>query len=65
MIIAKLNARINASLNASLASAEFYTRLQSEGVVAMPITREALGQLIRREIERWRPVAQAGNIPPN
>ncbi len=60
-IIAKLNAQINASL----ASAELKTRLQNEGAVATPTTPEAFGQLIKREIERWRPVVKAGNIRPN
>ena len=60
-IIAKLNAQINASL----ASAELKTRLQSEGAVATPTTPEAFGQLIKGEIERWRPVVKAGNIQPN
>ena len=60
-IIAKLNSQINASL----ASAELKTRLQSEGAVATPTTPEAFGQLIQREIERWRPVVKAGNIQPN
>ena len=60
-VIAKLNAQINASL----ASAELKTRLQSEGAVATPTTPEAFGQLIKSEIERWRPVVKAGNIQPN
>lgn len=61
VIVAKLNAQINASL----ASAELKTRLQSEGAVATPTTPEAFGQLIKSEIERWRPVVKAGNIQPN
>ncbi len=60
-IIAKLNTQINASL----ASPELKTRLQNEGAVATPTTPEAFGQLIKREIERWRPVVKAGNIHPN
>ena len=57
--------KLNTQINASLASAELKTRLQSEGAVATPTTPEAFGQLIKREIERWRPVVKAGNIQPN
>jgi hypothetical protein len=37
----------------------------SEGAIAVPTTPEAYGALIRREIERWKPVVKAGNIQPN
>ncbi|MBI3532180.1 MAG: tripartite tricarboxylate transporter substrate binding protein [Burkholderiales bacterium] len=56
--------KLNAQINQALSSPELKTRLQSEGAVAMPTTPEAFGALIAREIVRWRPVVQAGNIKP-
>ena len=60
-IISKLNSEINKALS----SAELKMRLQNEGALASPTTPEAFGQLIVREIERWKPVVRAGNILPN
>jgi len=57
--------KLNAQINQALSSAELKTRLQSEGAIAMPSKPEAFGQLIVREIARWKPVVQAGNIRPN
>jgi tripartite-type tricarboxylate transporter receptor subunit TctC len=59
-IIAKLNAQINASLEAPLLKG----RLQAEGAEATPTTPRAFGELIARELERWRPVVKAGDIKP-
>jgi tripartite-type tricarboxylate transporter receptor subunit TctC len=59
-VIAKLNGQINASLNASA----LRSRLQAEGAEATPTTPQAFGELIAREIERWRPVVKAGNVKP-
>jgi tripartite-type tricarboxylate transporter receptor subunit TctC len=59
-IVGKLNAQINASLNA----AELKARLEAEGAEATPTTPQAFGELIAREIERWRPVVKAGNVKP-
>ncbi len=56
--------KLNAQINLALASAELKTRLQAEGALAMPATPEAFGALIAREITRWKPVVQAGNIKP-
>jgi len=56
--------KLNAQINQALSSLELKTRLQSEGAVAMPTTPEAFGALIAREIVRWKPVVQAGNIRP-
>ena len=58
-------AKLNAQINQALASTEMKTRLQSEGAVATPVSSVAFGELIAREIERWRPVVKAGNIQPN
>lgn len=57
-IVAKLNAQINLALN----STELKTRLANEGAVATPTTPEAFGQLIVREIARWKPVIQSGRV---
>ena len=57
-IVNKLNAQINLSLN----SVELKTRLTSEGAIATPTTPEAYGQLIVREIARWKPVIQSGRV---
>lgn len=59
-VISKLNTQINASLNAP----ELKTRLQAEGAEATPTTPKVFGDLIAREIERWRPVVKAGNVRP-
>ncbi len=57
--------KLNAQINLALGSAELKNRLQSEGAVAMPNSPEAFGTLIARELERWRPVVQAGRIKPD
>jgi tripartite-type tricarboxylate transporter receptor subunit TctC len=57
-VVAKLNAQINQALN----SPEMKTRLLSEGAVATPGTPEAFGQLIARELARWKPVIQSGRV---
>lgn len=57
--------KLNGQINQALTSAELKARLHSEGAVAMPTTPEAFGTLIAREIERWRPVVQAGRIKPD
>lgn len=57
--------RLNKEINQALRSPELKMRLQNEGAVATPTSPEAFGQLIVREIERWRPVVKAGNILPN
>ena len=53
--------KLNQVINASLASPEVSARLRSEGAFATPTTPEAFGQMIQKEIARWRPVvANAG-----
>jgi tripartite-type tricarboxylate transporter receptor subunit TctC len=59
-VVARLNAQINASLQAPVLKAH----LQSEGAEATPTTPQAFGELIARELERWRPVVKAGGIKP-
>jgi tripartite-type tricarboxylate transporter receptor subunit TctC len=57
-VISKLNAQINAALN----TPELKARLTAEGAVAMPGTPEAFGQLMAREITRWKPVITSGRV---
>ena len=57
-MVAKLNAQINHALNAP----DMKTRLNNEGAIATPATPEAFGQLIVRELARWRPVIQSGRV---
>ena len=57
-VVAKLNAQINQALN----SPDMKTRLLSEGAIATPVTPEAFGQLIVRELARWKPVIQSGRV---
>jgi tripartite-type tricarboxylate transporter receptor subunit TctC len=56
--VLKLNQQINLALN----SAELKTRLNNEGAVATPNTPEAFGQLIVKEIARWKPVMASGRV---
>jgi tripartite-type tricarboxylate transporter receptor subunit TctC len=57
-IVAKLNGQINAALN----SPELKARLNNEGAIAAPGTPAEFGQLIVREIARWKPVIQSGRV---
>ncbi len=57
-VVGKLNAQINLALQ----STELKTRLNSEGALATPASPEAFGQLIVREIARWKPVIQSGRV---
>ncbi len=54
--------KLNAQINQSLGSQELKTRMTSEGAIATPTTPEAFGQLIVREIARWKPVIQSGRV---
>ena len=54
--------RLNAQINQSLGSADIRARLSSEGAIATPSTPETYGQLIVREIARWKPVIQSGRV---
>jgi tripartite-type tricarboxylate transporter receptor subunit TctC len=57
-IVTRLNTQINLALN----SPELKARLTQEGAVATPATPEVFGQLIAREIARWKPVIQSGRV---
>ena len=54
--------KLNGQINRALESGELKTRLTSEGAIATPTTPEVFGQLIAREIARWKPVIQSGRV---
>jgi tripartite-type tricarboxylate transporter receptor subunit TctC len=54
--------KLNQVVNANLAAPEMVARLKTEGATATPATPEAFGQLIQREIKRWRPVVLNAKI---
>jgi tripartite-type tricarboxylate transporter receptor subunit TctC len=57
-IVLKLNAQINQALNAP----ELKARLNNEGAVATPSTPDVFGELIVKEIARWKPVMTSGRV---
>jgi len=57
-VVAKLNAQINQALTAP----DMKIRMNNEGAIATPATPEAFGQLIARELARWKPVIQSGRV---
>ena len=54
--------KLNQVVNANLSTPEMVVRLKTEGATATPTTPEAFGQLIQREIKRWRPVVLNAKI---
>ena len=54
--------KLNQVVNTNLAAPEMMTRLKTEGATATPTSPEAFGQLIQREIKRWRPVVLNAKI---
>jgi tripartite-type tricarboxylate transporter receptor subunit TctC len=57
--------KLNAQINLALGSPELKLRLQSEGALPNPTTPEAFGAHIVNELQRWKPVVQAGRIRPD
>jgi tripartite-type tricarboxylate transporter receptor subunit TctC len=57
-------AQLNAEVNKAMALADVAQQFSSEGAIPMPGTPQAFGDLIRREIPRWREVVKAGNMKP-
>jgi tripartite-type tricarboxylate transporter receptor subunit TctC len=55
-------ARLNAEINKALVLPDVAQQLVAEGAVAMPGPPQAFGDLIAREIPRWREVIKAGNV---
>ncbi len=57
--------RLNAAVNAGLAQADVAEQFGREGAVPMPVSPQAFGELIRKEIPRWAEVVKAGNVKPD
>jgi len=57
--------RLNALVNQALALPDVAQQLAVEGATPMPTTPRAFGDLIAREIPRWREVVRAGNVRPD
>ncbi len=55
-------ARLNTEINKALALPDVAQQLALEGAVPVPGTPQAFGELIAREIPRWREVIKAGHI---
>ena len=58
-------ARLNAAVNAALSAPEVVQQLAGEGALPMQTTPKAFGELIAREIPRWKEVVRAGNVKPD
>jgi tripartite-type tricarboxylate transporter receptor subunit TctC len=56
--------KLNDIVNRALAMPDVAQQLSTEGAVPMPTTPAAFGDLIKREIPRWREVVKAGNVKP-
>ena len=57
--------RLNGIVNRALALPDVAHQLANEGAVPMSTTPAAFGDLIAREIPRWREVVKAGNVKPD
>lgn len=57
--------RLNAIINRALLLPDVAQQLSTEGAVAVPTTPAAFGELIAKEIPRWREVVSAGNVKPD
>ena len=57
--------RLHAAVQRALAAPEVQLQLATEGASPMPGTPQAFGELIAREIPRWREVVKAGNVRPD
>jgi tripartite-type tricarboxylate transporter receptor subunit TctC len=54
--------RLNAEINKALALPDVAQQLAAEGAAPMPGLPQAFGELVAREIPRWREVIKAGNV---
>ncbi len=57
--------KLNELVNRSLALPDVKQQLATEGAVPMATTPAAFGDLIAREIPRWREVVKAGQVKPD
>jgi len=54
--------RLNAEINKALGLPDVAQQLAAEGAAPMPGLPQAFGELVAREIPRWREVIKAGNV---
>jgi tripartite-type tricarboxylate transporter receptor subunit TctC len=59
---ASVVAALNAAVNKALDTAELRARLDAEGAEAAPMTPDAFGTMIVREIARWKPVIEQAHM---
>ena len=55
-------AKLNSAVNQALAKPELKARFLREGAEVQPMPPEQFGQIIARDIERWKALAKQQNI---
>ena len=57
-------AMLNEEINKALATPALKARLEAEGAAAAPMSPDAFGTMIAREIARWKPVIEQAHMKP-
>jgi len=57
-------AMLNEEINKALATPALKARLEAEGAAAAPMSPDAFGTMITREIARWKPVIEQAHMKP-
>jgi len=57
-------ATLNREINRALVSPALKARLDSEGALADPMSSDAFGTMIAKEIARWKPVIEQAQMKP-
>ena len=57
-------AMLNEEINKALATPALKSRLEAEGAAAAPMSPDAFGTMIAREIVRWKPVIEQAHMTP-
>jgi tripartite-type tricarboxylate transporter receptor subunit TctC len=57
-------AMLNEEINKALATPALKARLDAEGAEAAPMSPNAFGTMIGREIARWKPVIEQAHMQP-
>lgn len=58
-------AKVNAAVRESLAKPELIKKLDTDGLVAMPMTPEQFTQLVKTDTERWGQLTRSLNLKAN
>lgn len=58
-------AKVNAAVRESLAKPELITKLDTDGLVVMPMTPEQFTQLVKTDTERWGQLTRSLNLKAN